>query len=131
MASREKMGYGARRCDMMKSPARAATVPPGSCEGEHVMTEQPFIPGLRLSEVLFEEAVRPILAEVFPGLRYTAALIGPGSEVLGYDTPRSTDHNWGPRLLLFVAAEEHATVAPAMARSASSSREPSSSRWSE
>jgi hypothetical protein len=75
------------------------------------MSAQPFIPGLRLSELLFEEAVRPILAEEFPGLCYSAALIGPGSEVLGFDTPRSTDHNWGPRLLLFVSAEEHATLA--------------------
>jgi hypothetical protein len=36
---------------------------------------------------------------------HTACLIGEGSEVLGYDSSRSTDHEWGPRVQLFVAAE--------------------------
>lgn len=61
-----------------------------------------FIPGLRLSELFYGEVVRPILEREFPGLAYSAALIGPGSDVLGYDTARSTDHEWGPRLLLFL-----------------------------
>ena len=39
-------------------------------------------------------------------MRYAAARIGPGSEVLGYDALRSADHEWGPRLDLFLAAEE-------------------------
>ncbi len=46
--------------------------------------------------------MRPILEAHFPQLRYSAALIGSGSEVLGFDTPMSTDHHWGPRCLLFV-----------------------------
>src|SRR5262249_55490750 len=29
---------------------------------------------------------------------------GSGSDVLGFDTERSTDHGWGPRLTLFVDA---------------------------
>lgn len=65
-----------------------------------------FIPGQELCGLFYEEAVAPILAGAFPGLRYSAALIGYGSEVLGYDTERSTDHEWGPRLLLFVAEED-------------------------
>lgn len=65
-----------------------------------------FIPGLRLSELFYEEAVRPILARAFPDLRYAAARLGTGSEVLGFDTPRSTDHEWGPRLHLFVAEND-------------------------
>ena len=65
-----------------------------------------FIPGLQLSELFYREAVRPILAARFPALRYSAALIGYGSEVLGYDDPRSTDHHWGPRVLLFLDEEE-------------------------
>jgi hypothetical protein len=62
-----------------------------------------FIPGLQLSQYLYEEAVRPILTRHFPALPYSAALLGPGSEVLGYDTEQSTDHDWGPRLQLFLA----------------------------
>lgn len=61
-----------------------------------------FVPGVELAGRLYREAVRPILAERFPGLVHTAALIGRGSEVLGFDTERSTDHDWGPRLQLFL-----------------------------
>ena len=64
---------------------------------------RPFIAGLDLSEALYEEAVRPLLVEHFPGLAYSAALVGPGSEVLGFDTEQSADHNWGPRLLVFLS----------------------------
>jgi uncharacterized protein DUF4037 len=67
-----------------------------------------FIPGLHLSERFYREAVAPILAEEFPGLAYSAGLIGSGSEVLGYDTEMSTDHDWGPRVMLFLAEEERA-----------------------
>ncbi|WP_308250563.1 DUF4037 domain-containing protein [Nonomuraea rhizosphaerae] len=37
------------------------------------------------------------------GVEHSAALIGPGSEVLAFDTGRSADHDWGPRVLVFVA----------------------------
>jgi hypothetical protein len=70
-----------------------------------------FIPGIRLCGLFYEEAVRPILAAAFPALSYSAALIGSGSDVLGYDTVRSTDHEWGPRLLLFVDEQAYADVA--------------------
>jgi hypothetical protein len=61
------------------------------------------MPGLELSRLLYTEVVRPLLAAGYPGLRYSAALIGPGSEVLGFDSERSTDHDWGPRLQIFLA----------------------------
>jgi hypothetical protein len=61
-----------------------------------------FIAGTALNRAYYIEAVRPILDARFPDLPYAAALIGYGSDVLGYDTPRSTDHEWGPRLLLFL-----------------------------
>ena len=38
----------------------------------------------------------------FPELEHAAALIGSGSEVLGYDDDVSTDHNGGPTVQLFV-----------------------------
>ena len=37
-----------------------------------------FMPGLKLAELFYQEAVRPILARVFPDLVYSAALIGSG-----------------------------------------------------
>jgi hypothetical protein len=70
-----------------------------------------FVTGLRLSSLFYEEEVGPILENLFPGLRHSAALIGYGSEVLGYDTTRSTDHEWGPRLLLFLSEADHHALA--------------------
>lgn len=67
-----------------------------------------FVSGLVLSHRFFHEIVRPLLIEAFPGLRYAAALLGPGSEVLGFDTEMSADHDWGPRLFLFLREENAA-----------------------
>ena len=78
-----------------------------------------FIKGLELSRLFFWEAVKPVLNAEFPGLRYAAALLGTGSEVLGFDTEMSTDHGWGPRLDLFYAEEDYgkaAAVSDALAR---------------
>src|SRR5215510_472086 len=66
-----------------------------------------FIPGLQLSELFYHNAVRPILDEHFPGLVYSAALIGSGSEVLGFDTVMSSDHHWGPRVMLFLGEDDY------------------------
>ena len=66
-----------------------------------------FIHGVRLNEMFYREAVAPILSAAFPELRYSAALIGYGSDVLGYDSERSTDHEWGPRLLIFLPEEDY------------------------
>lgn len=74
---------------------------------------RPFVPGLRLGELFYREAVAPILAREFPGVRHGAARLGTGSEVLGFDDARSTDHEWGPRLTLFLpasAVDRHAAA---------------------
>jgi hypothetical protein len=65
-----------------------------------------FVPGLELSRRFFREVVRPILTQTFPDLRYAAGLIGPGSEVLGFDSEMSVDHDWGPRLFIFLREED-------------------------
>lgn len=69
----------------------------------------PFLPGIELSRRFYWDAVRPIVDASFTALPHAAALIGSGSEVLGYDDAVSTDHHWGPRLLLFLqeADAEH------------------------
>lgn len=65
-----------------------------------------FIPGIELARRFYTEAVQPLLEREFPGLPHAAALIGPGSEVLGFDTARSTDHDWGPRVQLFLSPDD-------------------------
>jgi hypothetical protein len=67
-----------------------------------------FIPGLELCGRYYAELVQPLLERHFPGLRHAAALIGYGSEVLGFDTPMSMDHAWSPRLLLFLSEADAA-----------------------
>jgi hypothetical protein len=69
-----------------------------------------FIPGLELARLYWLDVVRPIVNLAFPGLRCSAALLGAGSEVLGFDAPMSVDHDWGPRLQLFLDPAEHATL---------------------
>ncbi len=66
-----------------------------------------FISGLELSRQYYHDLIKPILDKEFPGLKYSAALIGWGSEVLGYDTEISRDHHWGPRLLLFLSEADY------------------------
>jgi Domain of unknown function (DUF4037) len=57
-----------------------------------------FVPGAELWRGFYEEVVSPLLA----GVTHSAALLGWGSDVLGFDDERSTDHGWGPRLTIFV-----------------------------
>lgn len=61
-----------------------------------------FIPGLNLSEIFYQQAVRPLLSARFPNLVYSAARLEWGSDVMGFDTPMSMDHGWGPKLTLFL-----------------------------
>ena len=68
----------------------------------------PFVPGLSLSSAFFHGLVAPIIEGGFPDLRFSAALIGSGSEVLGYDTEMSSDHHWGPRVMIFLTPGDHA-----------------------
>ncbi|MEV0617492.1 DUF4037 domain-containing protein [Nonomuraea sp. NPDC050404] len=65
-----------------------------------------YVPGIELSRAFYDEVVAPLVS----GVAHSAALIGPGSEVLAFDTARSVDHDWGPRVLLFVAADRVAEV---------------------
>jgi len=73
-----------------------------------------FVPGLELSRRFYWEAVRPILDAHWPDLPHAAALIGGGSEVLGFDDATSTDHHWGPRVMLFLGEEDRERWADAI-----------------
>jgi hypothetical protein len=52
-----------------------------------------FIPGLVLAEGFYRDCVRPLLDEAFPDLPHAAGKLHFGSEVLGFDTPQSMDHD--------------------------------------
>ncbi len=71
-----------------------------------------FMTGLELSGRFYREAVEPLLVRYFGALDHAAARLGTGSEVLGFDTERSTDHDWGPRLQLFLPDETADRLAP-------------------
>jgi hypothetical protein len=59
-----------------------------------------FIPGLELAHAFY----RDVLAGILGGIPHSAAVLDEGSEILGFDTERSTDHSWGPRAQIFVEA---------------------------
>jgi hypothetical protein len=67
-----------------------------------------FVPGLDLSRRFYQDLVRPILDARFPGISHSAALVGRGSEVLGFDDEMSTDHDWKPRVLIFLREDDRA-----------------------
>lgn len=88
-----------------------------------------FVPGLALSRAFFREAVEPALGKIAPKLRLAAALIGDGSEVLGYDDAVSADHDWGPRLQLFVREADFAAVAEPILAGLAAALPPSFAGW--
>lgn len=45
---------------------------------------------------------RDVVAALLDGRPHAAALLGDGSEVLGYDDATSTDHDFGPRVQIFL-----------------------------
>ena len=65
--------------------------------------------GLELAERFYFDCVRPIITRHLPQLNdaYAAGLIGYGSDVIGNDDELSRDHEWGPRLILFLHETDH------------------------
>src|SRR5262245_45840665 len=76
-----------------------------------------FIPGIELAGKFYKEAVRPILESDFPGVPYSAELLGSGSEVLGFDTAMSADHHCGPRAMVFLSESDYERYAGAITES--------------
>ena len=66
-----------------------------------------FTPSLELSRTLFEEQITPIMARDFPNMAYAAASLGMCSEIQGLDDAVSMDHEWGPRVTLFLSEADH------------------------
>jgi Domain of unknown function (DUF4037) len=60
-----------------------------------------FVPGIELSRAFYEKVVAALVGDI----PHSAARLGWGSDVLGFDTERSTDHGWGPQLQIFTDAE--------------------------
>jgi hypothetical protein len=67
--------------------------------------------GIELSRRFYFDIVQPWLNSAAPELRHSAALIGYGSELLGFDDDMSRDHNWGPRVHLVVSRADFAQYA--------------------
>jgi hypothetical protein len=59
-----------------------------------------FVPALELNAAFYADVIGPLLGDI----PHAAARLGGGSEVLGFDTARSTDHDWGPTAQIFTPA---------------------------
>jgi hypothetical protein len=46
----------------------------------------------------------------FPEIHFSAARLGGGSDVLGFDDQQSPDHDWGPQVDLFLSARDFKSV---------------------
>ncbi len=68
--------------------------------------------GLALARQLYEEVFRPVLAQEFPEWegRIAVGLAGPGSECFGFDDEFSQDHDFAPRLCLWLTEEDNASI---------------------
>jgi hypothetical protein len=71
--------------------------------------------GLELARRFYIEAVHPIVRATCPGVVHSAARIGRGSEVLRSDDRVSQDHDWGPRLELFLGPADRDRYAERLA----------------
>lgn len=67
--------------------------------------------GIELSRRFYADVVAPWLSQVAPDLPHSAALIGYGSELLGFDDETSKDHNWGPRVHIYLGENDFAAYA--------------------
>ncbi|MCE7741401.1 MAG: DUF4037 domain-containing protein [Candidatus Heimdallarchaeota archaeon] len=76
--------------------------------------ERQSISGIDLSERFFYEVVKSVIDTEFPELKYGAALIGPGSEVMGLDDEISKDHDWGLKLYIFVEESRYDSIKQTM-----------------
>jgi hypothetical protein len=75
------------------------------------VTDSPvWRPSAELNERFYRQVVGPVV-DPWP---HAAALLGWGSDVLGYDTEQSADHGWGPRLLVIVEENEVSAVREAV-----------------
>lgn len=65
--------------------------------------------GLQLAREFYFDCVQQIITDRLPELndRYAAGLIGYGSDVFGNDDELSRDHEWGPRLHIFIDKDLH------------------------
>ncbi|WP_062317379.1 DUF4037 domain-containing protein [Demequina maris] len=72
--------------------------------------------GMDLARELWEDHVRPMLAERYPAHRgrIAAGLVGHGSECYGFDDALSRDHDFGPGLCLWLTAADHAEIGAAL-----------------
>ena len=66
--------------------------------------------GAALAEAFHRDVVAELIRRTLPGLRYAAARLGSGSDVLGFDDPTSRDHDWGCRLTVLVDEADIAAV---------------------
>lgn len=69
---------------------------------------------LELNKAYYWDCISGLLISGCPHVAagHAAALIGRGSEVLGYDDELSTRYGWGPRLVLFLTEEDYQEWCP-------------------
>jgi hypothetical protein len=70
-----------------------------------------FVPGLEACRSFYSGEVAPRLAADFAGLAHSAAVMGRGSEVLGFDDEMSADHDAEARVTVFLGVPDETRCA--------------------
>jgi len=75
---------------------------------QQVETKRGSRSGLEVSKEFISTLLLPLLQEALPDVyeRLSVAVVGTGSDVLGYDDQLSRDHHWGPRANVMYLRED-------------------------
>ena len=66
-----------------------------------------WIKGMDLCNQFYADVVAPLMKTHYPGVQHSAGRLGGGSDVLGFDTPQSRDHDWGPQVDIFLTQTDY------------------------
>ena len=91
----------------MQASAQHSTSPRTLAPGTALRVAEP---GMALAKAYWQELVKPMIDERYASVKHriAAGLVGHGSECYGFDDALSRDHDFGPRVCLWLTADDYA-----------------------
>lgn len=76
------------------------------CKNRQMIYDE-YLSGLDISEIFYENKVKPLLDTKYKDLKLCVGLFGEGSECLGYDDYISKDHDFGEGVVILLSKENY------------------------